>query len=816
MSRVKVNQGWSYRPAVSMFQELAGAAGADWTDVLLPHDALISTPRQADVEGGETSGYFAGGAFQYRKSFAVAAEDRGNLILLEFDGVYRDAMVYVNDALAGQHAFGYSRFLVRIDPYLKFGEDNEIRVDCRTHLDSRWYAGGGIYRDVFLITKDPLHIAPDGVRITTPDIEADRAVVEVEVEVENGSGVTSTSMLTAAIVDSAGEEVASGRSPVSLLPGDAGTVRLRLYVPDPALWSIDAPALYSARLELRDGDRLVDEQVETFGIRSLQVDPLKGLRINGEAVKLRGACIHSDNGPLGMASIARAEERRVELLKAAGFNAIRSAHNPMSSALLDACDRVGVVVMDETFDMWTSSKSSFDYASSFPQWWERDIEALVAKDFNHPSVVFYSIGNEIPETGNPIGAVWGRRLAEKIRSLDNGRLITNGINGFVSLLDVVIPAMKARRSEAEAEPAGGVNAIMDGFGEVMGMIQASQEVTDRTEESFAVLDVAGLNYGEARYELDRDLFPNRVIVGTETLPTQIAKNWELVKSNAHVIGDFTWTGWDYLGEVGIGFVRYADGSEQGPSFGAPYPGLTAFCGDLDITGLRRPASYYREIVFGLRAAPYLAVHRPEHFGRAVASASMWAWTDTIASWTWEGFEGKPIRVDVYSAADEVELVANGEVVGRGAVGETKAFQATFELTYVPGELTAVAYSDGVETGRSSLHSGSDSLALVAAADRTELRADGSDLAFVDLTLTDESGILHNGRDRLVAVTVTGPAVLQALGSGNPSTEESFQASERSTYDGRALAIVRPTGAGRITVAAEAKDCAPVTVTLTAS
>ena len=457
MTRTIFNDGWQFRPKVTAFMELGGSSASSWADVLLPHDALIATERRADVARGETSGFFPGGAFEYKRTLHVGDELRGSQVILEFDGVYRDAAVFVNGNLAGQRAYGYSRFFVQIDPYLDFGADNEIRVECRAHLDSRWYTGAGIYRDVHLIVKNPAHIVHDGVRITTPDIDSERAVVEVAVEVENSGPVTTTLTLAARVQ---GTDAASS-SPVTLLPGTRATVRRRLYVSQPELWSPESPSLYAVDLTLTDGDQVVDEVSSTFGIRSLTLDPKHGLRLNGDVVKLRGACIHSDNGPLGAVSMAPAEERRVRLLKEAGFNAIRSAHNPMSTALLDACDKLGMLVMDETFDMWTSSKSDYDYAFDFPQWWERDVESMVARDFNHPSVIFYSIGNEIPETGNPIGSTWGRKLAEKVRSLDSTRYVTNGINGFVSMLDTIIPQMQARR-EAAADSARGRRQHDDG------------------------------------------------------------------------------------------------------------------------------------------------------------------------------------------------------------------------------------------------------------------------------------------------------------------------------------------------------------------
>nr|WP_314841457.1 glycoside hydrolase family 2 TIM barrel-domain containing protein [uncultured Microbacterium sp.] len=813
--RTLFNSEWSFRRKATAFQELGGSGGSEWVPVHLPHDALIGERRDSGIHRGETNGYFPDGAFEYRRTFAAPAEYSGRQVFLEFDGVYRDAAIFVNGNLAGQRAFGYSRFTVRIDPYLAFGADNEIRVECRTHLDSRWYAGAGIYRDVHLVVKETGHIVPEKVRVSASSVEANGAVVDVVAEVVNAGLVTRTFTFESSVIDKTDGTVASGKSPVTLLPGESATVRRRLFIERPRLWSVDTPHLYDVALTLRDADALIDRETVVLGIRSLQLDPHHGLRINGEIVKLRGACIHLDNGPLGVVSMRAAEERKVARLKAAGFNAIRSSHNPMSTALLDACDRLGMLVMDETFDMWTSGKSDDDYAFDFPQWWERDVEALVTKDFNHPSVIFYSIGNEIPETGNPIGSTWGRKLAEKVRSLDSTRFVTNGINPFVAMLDTIVPQMQARRSAAAAEE-GGVNTMMAGFGQMMGQIQASEAATQRTEESFAVLDVAGMNYADARYVPDRDTFPDRIIVGTETWPNSIADNWRLVLADARVIGDFTWTGWDYLGETGIGTVRYvSDESSGSASFSGGFPELTAWCGDIDIIGTRRPVSYYRETVFGLRSEPYIAVDRPERYDTPIAVATPWSWTDSIASWSWPGFAGRAIRVEVYSDADEIELLNDGQAIERRSVGESKAFRAIFEIEYQPGELTAVAYTDGVETGRTSIRTARPEVVIQASVERHEYRVDGTDLAFIELALTDREGVVHNGLDRPVTVRVDGPAVLQALGSGNPSTEESFVIDRHRTFDGRILAVVRPTGSGDITVTVTADDVTPASVRLTA-
>ncbi|MEV4112708.1 glycoside hydrolase family 2 TIM barrel-domain containing protein [Nonomuraea sp. NPDC049695] len=802
MIRTSFNDGWQVRPKVNPFAELAGVV-VPYREVTLPHDAMIEQPRVPSEEGA-AGAYFPGGVYEYRKTFFVPKEHQGKRIAIEFEGVYRDATVFINGDYAGQRPYGYSLFRIDANRFLRYGQDNEIRVECRAHQDSRWYTGAGIYRDTWLLVGDLVRIAPDGVRVTTPDIDAERAVVEVATTVVNDSIAIHTADLVVELRDAAGTMVASGASQVTVLPGEPATARQRLYVRNPALWSPDTPALYTCDVTLTG----LDSERVTFGIRSLRLDPEHGFRLNGESVKLRGACVHHDNGVLGAATYARAEERRVEILKEAGFNAIRISHQPMSKAMLDACDRLGVLVVDETFDMWISAKSPYDYSLNFPEWWERDVEAMVAKDFNHPSVIMYSIGNEIPETGTPSGATWGRRLAEKVRALDGTRYITNAVNNMLA----VMSELGAFMQQAAADDGAGINTLMADASDAMNAVAASDLVTERTAESYAVLDVAGMNYSDSRYALDREKLPDRIILGTETFPTRIDRLWAQVQQHSTVIGDFTWTGWDYLGEVGIGRPQYAAPDGERPPHNAPYPYLLAGCGDIDITGHRRPVSYYREIVYGLRTEPYLVVQRPEHHGKTW-TGSPWAWSDTLASWTWPGHEGAPIVVEVYSDADEVEVLVNGRSLGRRPV---ESFRVAFETTYEPGEVTAIAYRNGTETGRDLLRSATGPVRLRAETDRPTVSAAGGDLAYVTLTLTDAEGTLHTGADRPVTVEVSGDGVLAGFGSADPSTEERFDATERRTYEGRALAVVRPTGPGKIRLLATAPDCDPAEIVITAS
>ncbi|MET7782249.1 glycoside hydrolase family 2 TIM barrel-domain containing protein [Streptomyces sp. NPDC005388] len=819
MLRTSFNDDWQTRRKVNPFAELSGPV-APFQSVTLPHDAMIGQdriPPEGDVtmEGG-AGAYFPGGVFEYRKTFFVPEELRGKRVLFEFEGVYRDATVHINGDYAGQRPYGYSHFHIDADPYLRCGQDNEIRVEARAHQDSRWYTGAGIYRDTWMLTGEVVRIVPDGIRVTTLDVEDDRAVVEVATRLRNDSIALRTLDLAVNVHDATGDVVAADTIKVTVLPGEESIVRSRLYLREARLWDVDSPHLYGCRVTLSDADELVDSDGADFGVRSLQLDPERGLRINGRGVKLRGACVHHDNGPLGAATYARAEERRVEHLKEAGFNAVRISHQPMSKAMLDACDRHGILVVDETFDVWTSAKSGFDYSLHFPEWWERDLEAMVAKDYNHPSVIMYSIGNEIPETGSPFGAAWGRKLAEKIRSLDSGRYVTNAVNGFLAVMsDLAALRQKPEQVQQQAAESGaGINSQMADASDMLNAVSASDLVTRRTAESFSVLDVAGMNYADSRYALDRELFPNRVILGTETFPTRIDRNWQLVEQYSHVIGDFTWTGWDYLGEVGIGRPQYATPEHPRPVHTASFPHLLAGCGDIDITGHRRPASYYREIVFGLRTAPYIAVQRPERHG-LTPIGSPWAWSDSVASWTWPGWEGKPLTVEVYSDAGEVELIGNGNSFGRRPVGAEHRFRAEFEIVYVPGELVAVAYRDGVETGRTSLQWANGPVRLTAEADRRVVRTTGGDLAYVTLTLTDADGTCHTAADRLVSVEVSGAGELIGFGSAVPSTEERFDTTERRTYEGRALAVLRPTAAGKILLTATAPGCDPVDVVVTA-
>ncbi len=813
MEKIIFNENWLCVDGGGCVLETLVSGTPEKKTIMLPHDASIERPRKNNPIYSGT-GFFEPVNCHYTKEFFVDEKESDQVFWLEFEGVYQNAFVYVNDSYAGKCFYGYSNFCLDITRFLHFGKNNKILVVVKNGVASgRWYTGSGIYRNVFLRKANRMHLTPEEIQFSVEYLEKNLAVVKAKAEISYQGCGTRQVQLLFAVSDEKGQVIAKQQVPVTVLEFSKESYVQKLYIDDPRYWSLEKPHLYRYCVEIREAEtgELLDCETGTFGIRSIQADPRNGLRLNGKRLKLRGGCIHQDQGILGAVVFYEMEERRVRKLKEAGYNCLRSAHHPASRELLQACDRLGMLVMDEFSDVWTSSKVDFDYGMHMSECWETDVERMVKKDFNHPCVIMYSIGNEIMETGNRMDAGWGKRISDKIRELDPGRLTLNSINITLSVMNrmqefaerVADGREKAAIEwELPQEPIE-INDFMNNNSELSELLKTSDFAGKATEEAFSQVDIAGYNYGTCRYEMDGRKYPNRILVGSETFPSELDKNWELVEKLDYLIGDFSWTAWEYLGESGIGRGWY--GTEDPGGFYAAYPWKMGYCGDFNLIGDRRPVSYWREIIWGLRDKPYIAVHDPGVFEKEYHT-SEWGFTNAIHSWNWSGREGMPVRVEVYAPGEEVELFVNGASVGRKKAGTEKKAVTVFETAYIPGKIEAAAYSNGREIGRQILETADDNVQLSLDVERSSLRADAMDIGLIEICLRDERGRWNKEASKQIHVKLEGPGLLQGIGSGDPKSEETFQGDTVRTFEGKALLAVRTTrAAGEIIVTAETED-----------
>ncbi len=786
--------------------------GTEVGPLVVPYDAMLRERRDSSIPSGMNTGFYPGGRYLYHKTFRLAEGDRAHAHVLEFEGVFHRSLVLVNGHLAGGRPSGYATFHVPLDDYLLPEDENliEVVVDTSDQPNSRWYSGSGIHRPVHMLTGGLVRITPFGPRLTTLDVQQGTATVAVEVDVINDTESIQPITVWVTLTDPDGVETTS-QTMATVGPATTTTVELTHLVSDAQQWSPEDPVLYAVNARLEHSGAVLDEAVEAFGIRTIEVDPHHGLRINGLPVLLRGACIHHDNGVIGATELDAAADRRVRILQEAGYNAIRSAHNPMSKALLRACDRRGMLVLDELCDAWYHPKQTHDYGVDFEEWWSRDLESMVRRGHNHPSIIMWSIGNEISETSQPRGVELNRFLADRCRSLDPSRPVTNGINPFLNL----IAPNDAKKTSAVANAKEGgedvsknlivvLNFAMSMLSRVMPWILRRKKVDERTRGAFAALDVAGYNYGNGRYRLDGRIHPDRVIVGTETAAPNIVQNWKLVQELPYVIGEFQWTGWDYIGEAGIAAIRY----DERNSLSLPYPALLAGEPVIDITGELQTQTHLNQITFGLKRGPVIAVQPVNHAGRRQTTTG-WRASNSIASWSWEGFEGTDATVEVYAAAHRVELRLNDRTVGSKPVRE--GFKVEFTVPYEPGTLSAIAYdTNGAVIGRDRLTSAGATLHLTVRSDASTLIADGMDLAWVSISLTDDSGIVRPLADREIQVVASGAGELAGAGSANPISTDEFTTGRFTTYNGRGQAVLRSAPhEGTLTLTISAEGLEPV-------
>ena len=748
-----------------------------WRTLDLPHDwSIEDLPNQSDSvigpfsvksTGGTATGYTVGGTGWYRKHFTLN-NTKNKEVNIYFDGVYMNSDVYINGHRLGNHPYGYTPFSYNITPYLKQnGMENILAVRVSNEgQNSRWYSGSGIYRHVWLTVRPRLHVAPWGVYITTPEVSATTAGISVRTKLVNNEATTKNVILHTVIFDAKNKMVAEAKKPVSIGSSrdssqQAQEVLQTFQLPHPHLWSPDAPYLYKVVSELVLNGVVTDKVTNSFGIRSIEISADKGFLLNDQPIALRGGCVHHDNGPLGAATIDRAEIRKVQLLKSFGFNAVRTSHNPPSQQFLDACDSIGIIVIDEAFDQWERGKNLQDYHLYFDTCWQSDISSMVLRDRNHPAVVFWSIGNEINERADAGGLVITKQLRDAVKMLDNTRPVTEAICHFWDH-----PGYK----------------------------------WDTTAAAFVLLDVGGYNYLWKEYESDHAKYPGRIMMGTESFPLEGFENWQQVKQHPYVIGDFVWTAMDYLGETGIGHT----GLDSTPGFQLQkFPWFNAYCGDIDLTGGKKPQSCYRDVVWG-RSKMEMLVHAPIPEGHEEA-VSAWGWPDEMPAYTFTGEEGKTLQVNVYTIYPTVQLQLNGKAIGVQNVSEQTKLTATFSIVYQPGELKAIALQNGVPVDSVTLQTSGEPAQIRLVADRKRIHASRNDLSYVTAEILDASGRLVPDAMLPLDFSVAGMGEIIATANGDPSDMESFQQPRHKTFRGKCLIIVRPRGkAGRIELQANAK------------
>lgn len=759
----------------------------DWRMLDLPHDwSIEDLPNQSDSVigpfsaksvGTTATGYAVGGIGWYRKHFTLH-NGSSKEVSVYFDGVYMNSDVYLNGHFLGNHPYGYTPFSYNLTRYLnRGGEENVIAVRVSNEgQNSRWYSGSGIFRHVWMTVTPKLHLAQWGVYITTPEVSDKTASVKVTSKIINDNLGEKKVLLRTSIFDASNKKVGETEKQVALAAtnsstAETGEIEQTVLLTAPHLWSPGTPYLYHVVSELIVNNKITDRTTNHFGIRSINISAQHGFLLNGKPILLRGGCVHHDNGALGSATIDAAEIRKVHLLKSNGFNAVRTSHNPPSQQFLDACDSIGIIVIDEAFDQWERGKNPQDYHLYFDTSWKKDIDAMVLRDRNHPAVVFWSIGNEINERADSSGLVIAKKLRDEVKSLDNTRPVTEAICHFWD---------------------------HPGYS------------WDTTAAAYALLDVGGYNYLWRMYAPDHEKFPQRIMMGTESYPMEAFENWQQVKEHPYVIGDFVWTAMDYLGETGIGHT--SPDSTRGFQL-QTFPWFNSWCGDIDLIGDKKPQMYYRNVVWG-QSKMEMLVHKPVPEGHKEA-VSAWGWPDEVHAYTFPGDEGKAMQVHLYTTYPEVRLELNGKTIGRKKVSDETKLTASFTIRYQPGILKAIALNNGVAVDSVVLKTAGKPAGIRLTADRGKIKAGKTDLSYITAEVVDANGNIVPDAVIPLNFSVSGPGKIIASANANPADMESFQKPMHKTFRGKCLVIIQSDGkAGTVKLKAEGESLKSAEATIT--
>ncbi len=767
--------------------------------VSLPHDAMLLDERRQGSAGGVNNGWVDAKDYTYEKTFTAPQQWRELETVFYFEGVYHKATVYLNGEKICYHDYGYTGFFVNVTGKLLYGAENILTVTAinSDQPNCRWYSGTGIYRPVWLYQLPKRHICLQGIKITTLDYAKPKIRVQVQ---SAGGGNIRVDILN--------------NDPRQVLWSAQGTTdgnfACDMELTGAKCWNTQHPYLYVCRVTFEE-----DVCEERFGIRIVTCDTQNGFTLNGERVILRGACIHHDNGILGACAYDFAEYRKIRLLKEAGYNAVRSAHNPCSEATLRASDEMGMLMMDEYTDMWYIHKTKNDYATEVETHYQEDLKAIVDKDYNHPSVVMYSTGNEVSETARRRGIRLCGNLTKRLHELDATRPVTCGVNIFFNFLSSMgFGVYSDKKAEQEVKNAKKKKAVGSEFFNNLAGLMGSDFMKFgatlypcdvKTRDAFAAMDVAGYNYGIRRYEHDLKKYPQRIIVGSETFCSDAYAFWEAAKKHPRIIGDFVWAGMDYLGEVGIGSWEYSD---YAPDFSHGEGWVAAGSGRLDLTGRALAETAYTRVAFELEKIG-IGVTPVPYFGQK-HSPSAWKMTNAIESWSWRGCTDKKTQVEVYARADHVSLYVNGECVGtKKPRGDCRV---VFETIYKNGSVRAVAYdADEHVIAEKELKTAGQETVLTVKPEQSCVGRD--DLCYVRLQFTDKQGNLKPLMREDITVQVEGGRLL-GLGSACPYYTKSYLGSVTDTYYGEALAVIRPDGTGTVRVdarSAHAKGSAQIEV-----
>jgi len=749
--RTSIDFNWKFFKGNIKGAENVSFNDASWRDVKLPHDWSIEGPFSKNNPSGGEGGYLPGGIGWYRKHFNLPEEDKGKKVFIEFDGVYMNSKVWINNVYLGNHPYGYTSFSYDLTPYLNYGDKENIlavKVDNSKQPNSRWYSGSGIYRHVWLVTTDKLHIAHWGTYITTPEVSKKSATIEIKTRVKNEYDVLKKVVLITSIVDKNDRELKEVKTAHDI-PGNGECEFVQsCKIRSPNLWSPDNPYLYRVYTKIEETEEVVDNYKTPMGIREFYFDANKGFFLNGENIKIKGTCNHHDCGLLGAACPDRANERKVEIMREMGCNAIRMSHNPPSPELLDYCDKYGILVMDEAFDEWKRGKLRYGYHEYFDKWATEDLKSMIYRDRNHPSIILWSVGNEIPEQGRPEGVEILKKLVEVVHKEDPTRPVTSACN----------------------------------------YIQGANKT------GFAgLLDVVGYNYSERFYEEDHKKYPERKIIATETVnypyqpgnafPYRSYSQWLKAQKSEYVIGEFLWTGFDYLGESGIG-----EDARKGPNPWEEcpkWPCRSALCGFLDLCGFKKPGYYFRRSLWSDTPMVYLVAQNAKD-AKNIKLVPFWGWPEVASHWNWKE---DTIFVHCYTNCESVELLLNGKSLGSKELSPSRPF-LMWKVHYEPGELKAVGKRNDKGICTHELYTAGKPAKIVLTPDRESIVADGQDISFITVNILDNKGTIAPRAKNLITFNISGEGEIIGVGSGDSRSHEDYKSNKRKAYNGKCLVIIQ--------------------------